>query len=886
MMTADSVEDRLILPLSGSEQDLQLVGGKGRALQQLIAAGMPVPAGFIVSTRAYQAFIVENDLQVAIEGLLQELPLHNAADLQQAATGLQQKMLAGDLPAGLVAQIHQARARLAESVAVRSSATAEDLPELSFAGQHDSYLNIRGNDAVLDAVRRCFASLWNPHAIAYRSRMQVEQQAVAMAVVIQEMLDADVSGVLFTANPMTGSRSELLVNAGYGLGDAIVSGQTTPDTWVIAYADLTPKQLIPGSKTWRSVASPTGGISLQPVPDEQRAKPALNPKQLAELAELGLNVQSLFDGEPQDIEWALSGDRCWLLQARPVTRLPDPPPPAVDWQPPDGAERLIRRQVVENMPEPLSPLFEELYLTQGLDLAVDELVRVLQMPFRIDEFIALPMFVTVNGYGYSRYDLQISWRTLRIVPGMLVWYVRCLPRLLKNLTSLWQDQGLPEYLAAIEKVRSGDLSTSSDAQLLADVRELACADARHWYYITMMVGAAKISESMLDWLLRTPGVKKKTGAVLTSGMFLSGFPSSTLTAQEDLDALARKISAVEPLVEQILAAPAQRIPALLAEYPTGAPLAEELADYLARYGHQIYNLDFVEPTQIEKPLAVLLALRSQLSTPKPAAGVDADSPRQAAAAKREALTAQTLAAVGPLRRWLLRKLLSWAQKFGPFREQALFYMGAGWPELRRRALELGRRLVARGRLEQPDDVFYLTSAELEQTWTATAPRPPDLVQLATQRRALRQQRMKLHPPGRVPEDVRFRFGPFDVTRFFAMWETQKRNSQQGNELTGFAVSPGRVSGNACVIRSAADFADMLPGSILVCPTTTPAWTPLFAQAAGLVTDIGGVLAHGSIVAREYGIPAVLGTGNITQRIRSGARITVDGNTGRVTLLDE
>jgi pyruvate,water dikinase len=226
-------------------------------------------------------------------------------------------------------------------------------------------------------------------------------------------------------------------------------------------------------------------------------------------------------------------------------------------------------------------------------------------------------------------------------------------------------------------------------------------------------------------------------------------------------------------------------------------------------------------------------------------------------------------------------LLGWAQRFGPHREQALFYMGAGWPALRRLALELGRRLTGGGSLRAAEDVFFLETSEIEAAISARAAGEarPDLARLASERRELREARKRLHPPPVVPPGRKVRLGPIDMSA----WETQRRNQLTGAVLRGFAVSPGRVSAPASVIRSPEDFSRMEPGTILVCPTTTPAWTPLFSQARGLVTDVGGVLAHGSIVAREFGIPAVLGTGNGSQRIRHGQRISVDGDRGLVLL---
>lgn len=251
------------------------------------------------------------------------------------------------------------------------------------------------------------------------------------------------------------------------------------------------------------------------------------------------------------------------------------------------------------------------------------------------------------------------------------------------------------------------------------------------------------------------------------------------------------------------------------------------------------------------------------------------------AAERDRLVEATLRSLDPVRRRPFRSVLRWAQRLTPYREEALFYLGSAWPPLRRLALELGRRLTEPGSLSQPDDVFFLESTELAAVIQARAvgQPSPDLVQLARERRALREARKRLHPPGAVPPSAGIKLGPISL----AGLETQKRNVAEGPILRGFAVSPGRVTAPASVILSPADFPKMRPDTILVCPTTTPAWTPLFALARGLVTDIGGVAAHGSIVAREYGIPAVMGTGNGTLRITNGQMLTVDGDAGVVSL---
>jgi pyruvate,water dikinase len=395
-----------------------------------------------------------------------------------------------------------------------------------------------------------------------------------------------------------------------------------------------------------------------------------------------------------------------------------------------------------------------------------------------------------------------------------------------------------------------------------------------------MVGSAKITEAMLSRFLSAKVFKGE----FSSGMFLRGFPSKTGQAQESLERIAQRVCSSEELTALVLGNPAQDLLDLLQAQQSGE-LFEEIGAHLETYGHQIYNLDFVEQTQGEAPLPLLLSLQARVGS-----GGDDQSFTQRQAEmldQGQRLVRQTRAMLGPVRRWIFGKLLGWAEKFAPNREESLFYMGAAWPALRRLAFTLGDRLVEVGTLASANGVFYLTGDELTQASTASEQGKacPELATKAQQREALREARKRLHPPARVPEDLRFKFGPFDFTRMFEVWETQKHNRDDTDTLSGFAVSPGRVTGKASVILSPADFSQMAPGTILVCPTTTPAWTPLFTQALALVTDIGGILAHGSIIAREYGIPAVLGTGNGTERIVSGQVITVDGTAGTVTIVE-
>ena len=363
------------------------------------------------------------------------------------------------------------------------------------------------------------------------------------------------------------------------------------------------------------------------------------------------------------------------------------------------------------------------------------------------------------------------------------------------------------------------------------------------------------------------------GKGFSSGQFLSGLRSLSMEAQDEISDIAELIRADDGLVELVLTTPAQRLLPALCERSEAQLIVQAIDQHLERHGHQISTLDFAEPTLAEDPLPVMLNLKAvvQDTDHDPAATkIDIAKRRQTALREaKQAFSAEDWRELCDFL-WLMKRVY-------PDRDQALFYLGAGWPTLRRLALELGRRLVEAGTLTRPDDLFYLWKAELEEAMAArqAGQALPELKERVAVQRELQQARMRLVPPNTVPpeEGVGPGYG-------------KTANDADSDILNGNACSPGQTTARASLVMSPADFAKMQPGTILVCPMTTPAWTQLFSQAKGLVTDIGSILTHGSIVAREYNIPAVLGLGIATKRIRHGQMIRVDGDNGVVALLDE
>ncbi|RPG50866.1 MAG: hypothetical protein CBB61_002915 [Gammaproteobacteria bacterium TMED1] len=852
-----------ILEFDTQEATLERVGGKGKSLSEMIRADLPVPGGFHITTTNYKDFV---SLHAIDQYILQEATKTDSKI--EASEKIKKLFRANELPVPMKNEIREAYSALGENpaVAVRSSANAEDLPEMSFAGQQDTYLNIIGEEDLYRAIRDCWASLWTPRAISYRDRMGIAHEEVAMAVVVQLMVTSDVSGILFTANPTTGDRNEIIANASFGLGEAIVSGQVTPDTYIFDRNLYEMKEILLGSKEQMIVSDGEDGVLVQEVPKIKRDLPALNEEQLTDLVDLALKSEHHFGEVPQDIEWALKDDVLYLLQSRPITNLPPAPLKNLKWEPPSPGATLLRRQIVENMPEPLSPLFDELYLEIALQEGMNRSLARSGSPYKIEDMTNGNVHVTVNGYAYQRRDFKpvegVDPKVLRNydIKGQTEWWTK--------LSGFWQNEWLPEYKSAIQEYEKIDLALATDEELFNGIRDLANEDGYYWEESSKVFATAKVTDEQLQAFLKSAAPNHN----FTSGMFLSGFHSRTMQAQMDIWEIAKLIQGDDALMEIVSLTPAPRLLETLRHHPMATSVIEAINKYNDTYGHQIYSLDFAEPTAAEDTLPIMVALKSQVQDKNYDPLVqqtEVNRKRKAAMREiREVLREQQL--------WQFRWHLWKARYFYPFREEVVFWLGGAWPVLRGMANELGKRMVKIGTFNSPDDIYFLRSESIDKAIEARAVgnSVPELARVAAEARELREARKRIHPPGAIPIDQHDNAAA-----------TQKLNSPTSNQMIGFAVSPGRIEGEVSVIMSPSDFDNMKPNTILVCPMTTPAWTQLFSHAVALVTDIGSILAHGSIVAREFGIPAVLGLGNVTQRLKSGQRILVDGDAGTIEILD-
>ncbi len=520
-------------------------------------AGFPVPTGFLVSTAAYRAFVQDNDLQQQIVARARS---GAATDVEAVSAAIRQLFERGSIPSKVATAIQQAYAALCTEgkalvpLAVRSSATAEDLPGASFAGQQETYLNIRGEQALLQAVKRCWASLWTPRALAYRTRQGIDPATVSLAVVVQVLVQADVAGVLFTANPLTGARDEIVIDAAWGLGEAIVSGLVTPDHLIADKATGTLKQVVVADKTVMTALTPSGTEERAVEANRRRAQ-VLDAAQVAQLVRLGSAIEAHY-ATPQDIEWCLAGDQCWIVQSRPITTLPHV---SVHWESPvPGAKWFKDLQAGEWATEPLSPL--------GATTTFATMIAARQRGLPDQR---LPWSALVNGWLYMRADIRVLSLTawlLRVMVSIPAGALDGRRRVLRR----W-----PKQVTMLDALERTDPSQLSDASLQAHVDRLLGALGWWWWEVSWDAALAVLGEQLIGKL----GVPH----LANPAVLFRGNDSLLLEAERALRQAAT----------------------------TG-----EVEAYLARFGHFMESADPIHPTLRELPelLAQLLAVARQSET--------------------------------------------------------------------------------------------------------------------------------------------------------------------------------------------------------------------------------------------------------------------------------
>ncbi|MBN2360278.1 MAG: hypothetical protein JXR83_12570 [Deltaproteobacteria bacterium] len=890
--------DRLI------DSDARAVGPKALGLARLATSGLPLPPGFCVVADAYRAHLAALP---GLDALLSRLATEEGDRRRTALSAIRLAIVERPLAADVGAAIDEAWGELSRRVdrpplrtAVRSSGTAEDLPGQSFAGQHDTLLNVIDPGQCRRAIRRCWASLWNDRAYEYRSLNRIEHRQAAMAVIVQQLVEADVSAVVFTADPIAGRTDRVVIESTYGLGEALVSGKVSPDRVVLARPALTVVERVPGTKATEIVADEAGGVQERAVEAQRARGRSLDDAQAIALARLALQAEQAF-GVPLDLEAAGIGGRIFLLQARPITALPlalADSPAALD-TPPDRSDRQVwtNLNTGEVLPDVVTPaswnvleplarlLLGSVFVQLGISFGDSPLFGLIggRVYFNLNTLLSMAVHIPglrkdnlTSLFGGSQQAvtalgaIEIADEDLpptRIAWLSVLWH---LPRLLIDL--LWRAPAQGQTL--IDQARVGcdrwaalPLDRLADAELMTAVRQ-AMAEMLGQERAMVMAGFGITYQGLLfDRCRRWFG--DVDGPALASRL-LSGLRNNDLAAAGvDLWQLAQQTHA-RPEVARLVrtCASFEALREALATAEDGAVFLDGWQRFMSAHGHHCRGeLELSNPRWQENPGEILGQLRSYLD----AVGQRdfLDQYRRVADGRRTAEQSCRRRLRNPLRRWLFGFLLDRAQRCAGLRECLKNQIVRQLAGLRRLLLAIGQRLADRGTLAEIDDVFFLDLDEIAAALAATAP-AGERALIAT-RRVEHQRNLSLRPP------------PVVVGRYDPVAATAGDPDAAPGELRGLAVNPGLVRGRARVILRAGE-GQVLPGEILVAPFTDPGWTPYFVNAAAIVMDQGGLLSHGSIIAREFGIPAVVNVGPATSTIKTGQTIEVDGGSGVVRVV--
>ena len=865
-----AVIEQYVLDLQEADAaQVAIVGGKGAHLGELSRIeGVHVPGGFCVTTDAFRRVMAEAP---SIDDLLDRLSRVDADDRETMRTlsaRIRRTIEGTAVPDGLATAITGALARCGEEAAyaVRSSATAEDLPTASFAGQQDTYLNVVGATAILQHVRRCWASLFTERAVTYRRRNGIDHRTVHMAVVVQRMAFSHAAGILFTADPVTGDRKVATVDAGFGLGEALVSGLVNPDVFKVRDGDVVAKAI--GAKQRAVHALPEGGTEEVAIAPQLQEQPALTDEQVVRLVRLGRRIEAHF-GRPQDIEWCLVDDDFRIVQSRPITTLfpipetgdlenhvyvsvghgqmmTDPMKPLgySMWQltamvPMHEAGGRLFVDVTRRLASPASRAALLDALGKGDPLVRDALETVLER----DDFIpSLPDAVPGGPpAGGAPAPIETDPAVVTELIERSEVSIAALERDIRTKSGPALFDFLLEAFEEHKRVLSDPLSMQAI---------MAGMESTWW-----------LNDKLGEWL----GEKNAADTLTLSA-------PDNITSEMGL-ALLDVADVIRPHAEVVAFLQGVEDDGFLDELPKlagGTEARDAIETYLDRYGVRcVGEIDITRPRWRERPSTLVPVILDNVRNFDPGAAERRFEQGREKAQKKEQDVLARLRALpdGERKADETKRMIDRVRTFIGYREYPKYGIISRYFVYKRALLEEAERLERAGVLADKEDVFYLTFQEFHDVARSNQVDG----RLVQQRKEAFRSYHALTPPRVLTSDGE------------AVTGSYRRDDVPDGALTGLAVSAGTVEGRARVILDMAD-ADLEAGDILVTPFTDPSWSPLFVGIAGLVTEVGGLMTHGAVIAREYGLPAVVGVEQATRLIRDGQRIRVHGTDGYVEIL--
>ncbi|GGL20111.1 putative phosphoenolpyruvate synthase [Mangrovihabitans endophyticus] len=848
-----------------------VVGGKGARLAELSRIeGVHVPSGFCVTTDAYREIVVRVPSIDDFLDRLSRLDPDDRGTIRALSAEIRGAVENIAIPEDLAAAITGAVGRLGEGgVAVRSSATAEDLPTASFAGQQDTYLNVVGAAAVLRHVSRCWASLFTERAVTYRRRAGVDDRTVRMAVVVQRMVFPDAAGILFTADPVTGNRKVAAIEAGFGLGELMVSGRVGADTFQVRGGAVVGRAIALKDRTLEGV--PDGGTEERTIAAGRQRTPALTDVQAVRLAQLGRRIEAHFGG-PQDIEWCLVGDQFQMVQSRPITTL---------FPVPQVGDRATNR----------------VFLSVGHQQMMTDAMK--PLGFSLWQSTAMAPMHEAGGRLFVDVTRHVATRAGRA--GLLEMAGRTDPLTRDALeTILAREDFLPREPEPSPDDEEGPGKRSAPAQIETDPSLVEDLIARSETSIAALRRDIRdvSGPELFDFLLAAFGEHRRVlGDPLSMQAIMAGIEATwwlndtlwellgeknaadtlTLSAPGNVTsemglALLDVADVIRPHPELVafLRTADEGFLEALPKLPGGAEARDAIEAYLERYGMRCTGeIDITRPRWSERPTTLLPLILDNVRNFSPGAARERfERGRRAAEAKAAEVLAQVRALPdGERRAAEVKRMIDRVRTFIGYREYPKYGIICRSFVYKQALMREAERLVSAGVIAESTDVFYLTFAEFHQAVRANRV-DPELI-------GRRKEAFRVHQSLPAPRVL--------TSDGEAIDGSYHRDDVPGDALVGLGVSAGTVEGRARVVLDLSE-ADLNPGDILVTAYTDPSWTPLFVAVNALVTEVGGPMTHGAVIAREYGLPAVVGVPEATRRIADGQRIRVHGQRGYVEIL--
>jgi phosphoenolpyruvate synthase/pyruvate phosphate dikinase len=849
-----------------------LVGGKGAHLGELSRIeGIRVPGGFCVTTEAFQRIMAEGPSIDELLGRLARLQPDDRDAMRTISAEIRQALEAIPIPDHLAGAISRRLAQLGDEAgyAVRSSATAEDLPSASFAGQQDTYLNVVGSAAILKHISRCWASLFTERAVNYRVRNGFGHRDVSMAVVIQQMVFPRAAGVLFTADPVTSNRKLTSVEASLGLGEALVSGRVNPDVYNVRDGKVVERTI--AAKQVAIHAVPGGGTREDAIDPKHQRQPALTDAQVVELARLGRRIEAHF-GRPQDIEWCLVDGDFHVLQSRPITTLF--PIPATSDEANHVYVSVGHQQMMTDPMKPLGLSTWQLTTPRPMSIAGGRLfvdvTQILASP--ASRAGLLELFGKGDPLLRDALETVIERDDFLPAPPEAGPGAAPLPPTVVVPEPIEPDPGrvtelIGETQESLARLRH-DIRGKSGPELfefiLADLQELKrlLFDPRsHQTFMAAMDAAWWLNEQLEDWLGEKNAADRLSQSVphnVTSEMGLALLDvADVIRPRPDLVEFLEQVDD-DSFLDQ------------LPRFEGGAQARDAIGAYLDRYGMRcVGEVDITRPRWSEHPAILVPLILGNVRNFEPGAGARRFEQGRKEAQEQERRLLERLRSLpgGEQKAQETKRRIDTVRTFIGYREYPKYGMVSRYFVYKQALLSEAERLRRAGVLRDREDIFYLTFEELHDV-VRTHQVDETLI---SQRKDAFRSYQALTPPRVLTSEGEGIAGAY------------RRDDVPVGALVGIAVSAGTVEGRARVILDIAE-ADLAAGDILVTPYTDPSWTPLFVAIKGLVTEVGGLMTHGAVIAREYGLPAVVGVENATRLIRDGQRIRVDGTEGHVSIL--